>query len=413
MTTFPTNPDVIVVGAGAAGLSAAKALQVKGFDVVVLEADAHVGGRCITDTSTFATPFDRGGSWLHCGPINPLVPVAEQMGEDLDKARWVCNRVHTGGASLTGAEVGDYRQYHERMWEEIRKAGKLTTDASVASALPSSPWKDTAKHWVAQMQGGDAEFVSVADVSQFSDADGDWLVTGGLGAFVKRLHADVTVHLNCPVTKVDYSSAGVSAVTPQGTISAKCIVLTVSTGVLAAETIEFSPALPEAKTSAIHQLPMGLLNKVGLEFDPDWTGARQGEMADYTSGGDGFCTLLFGFYNTPLAVGFLAGRFADRMENEGAGTEFCLQALRDIFGNDVVKHVRKTSETGWRANPYTLGSYSYASPSGAGARAKLAEPIDGKVYFAGEATIPTAYATVHGAYQSGLNVAGHIASALR
>lgn len=402
--TLPSNPDVIVVGAGAAGLSAAKALQARGVNVIVLEADDHVGGRCITDATTFSTPFDRGGSWLHSAPINPLARLAENAGEDLHKAPWDWSWVHTPDGPLDAADLPTYSRYHEAMWDSIKKAGKGSPDMSVASTLPASPWQDSAKHWVAQMQGGDADVVSATDVSRYADADGDWLVAGGLGAFVRRLHGDVPVRLNCPVTKIDYSGVGVRVTTPDGVVQAKRLILTVSTGVLAAEKIEFTPALPPEKHAAVHQLPMGLLNKVGFEFDPTWAGAHQGQMADFGAGGDAFCTILFGFFDTSLTVGFLAGRCGDQIEAEGPGaaTDFCMQGLRAIFGEGIEKHILRTDETAWRGNPYTLGSYSYAKPLGADARAILAAPLDDRVFFAGEATMPDAYATVHGAWRSGV-----------
>lgn len=407
MTSLPSNPDVIVVGAGAAGMSAAKSLISKGFEVVVLEADDHVGGRCITSTSLFDTPFDLGGSWLHSAQANPLARLAEQKGIRLHKSPWEWVWTYANGRSLTTAEMPEYNQYHSDIWRAINHAGASTGDVSVETTLPPSPWKETAKHWVPQMLGADADVTSALDVHRYQDAEGDWLVAGGLGAFVRNLHSDVPVRLNCPVTKIDYSGAGVVAETPVGNLSAKSIIVTVSTGVLAAETIRFFPELPLAKQSAIHQLPCGLLNKIGIEFDPSWKQAQQGQTADYQKSGEAFCTLLFGFYDTSLAVGFVSGRFADLLESEGAGsaTDFCLQGLKSVFGADVTKSIRRTHETAWRSQPNTLGAYSYALPGGANARTVLAEPIDDKVYFAGEATIPHAYATVHGAYQSGLDIA--------
>ena len=411
---LPTDPDVVVVGAGTAGLAAATALQDLGLEVLALEAADHVGGRCITDTTSLSMPFDRGGSWLHSAAINPLARIAEAKGEDLHKADWDWNWVRTPERSLAGPELAGYRDYHDRMWQAIKDAGAAGEDVSAAAALPPSPWRETARHWVAQMQGGDADAVSAADVQRYAEADGDWLVAGGLGAFVRRLHADAPVRLNCPVTKIDALGRDVRVTTPDGTVQAKAVVVTVSTGVLASNKIEFSPPLPDAKKAAVADLPMGLLNKVGFEFDPHWAGAHQGEMADYASCGDAFCTLLFGFYDSPLAVGFLAGRFASETEAEGPGaaTAYCLQALRDIFGSDVDKSIRTSCETAWRGDPHTLGSYSYATPSCADARAVLAAPVDGKIYFAGEATMKDAYATVHGAYQSGLNAAALLAKRL-
>ena len=93
---LPTsNPDVVIVGAGIAGLSAAKTLKKFGYSVVVLEAEAFIGGRCFTDNSTFKVPFDVGGSWLHSAKINPLARLAEKNGVRLHKKNWDWTWVHS------------------------------------------------------------------------------------------------------------------------------------------------------------------------------------------------------------------------------------------------------------------------------------------------------------------------------
>lgn len=413
MTRLPTQPDVIVVGAGTAGLSAAHTMRQRGLEVVVVEAASRAGGRCFTDTTLFETPFDVGGSWLHSAPINPLARLAEETGTVLHKAGWDWTWVVEGDRRLTGAETQDYGRYHRDMWTAVEKAGDGPEDMTPAAALPASRWTDTAGHWIAQMQGADCDVTSARDAARYDAARGDWLVEGGLGAFVARLFADVPVRLNCPVREIDTTGPRVRAVTSGGTIEADQLVLTVSTGVLRAEAIRFTPALPAAKLAALENLPNGLLNKIGLEFDPDWQEAHQGQMADYRPSPEEFCTLLFGFFDSPLAVGFVAGRFADQLEAEGAGaaTAFCLQALRDLFGNDVTKHVRRNSETAWRSNANALGSYSYARPGGADARSVLAQPVDDRLFFAGEATMPNTYATVHGAYLSGIAAADKVIAA--
>ena len=411
MSSLPQNPDVIVVGAGTAGLSAAKSLQEAGLEVAVLEAAAHVGGRCITDTSTFAMPFDRGGSWLHSGQINPLAEIAEESGLHLHKKHWEWERVFAQDRILNEQETVEYTRYQEAMWENINSIGlNGGADTSIEEVLPTSPHKSTAKHWVPQMLGGDADVTSTADVTRYADAEGDWLVSGGLGAFIKTLHSSVTVELNCPVSRIDYSGSGVQATTPKGVVSANYLISTVSTGVLSAETLEFTPALPNKKLQAISELPNGLLNKIGIDLDPNWNEVWEGYTADYHKEGEEFCTLLFGFFNTSLAIGFTSGRFAVLLEKEGPGsaTEFCLQGLRSLFGNDVTKYVRRTTETAWQSDPTTCGSYSYALPGCADARTVLAEPVADRLFFAGEATIPSAYATVHGAYLSGKDVAEKI-----
>ena len=100
MTELPINPDVIIVGAGVAGLSAAERLRTSGFDVIVLEAADHTGGRCVTDNQIFSTPFDLGAAWLHCTDVNPLADRAEWSGETLFKEDPVFQKVHFRGQDL-------------------------------------------------------------------------------------------------------------------------------------------------------------------------------------------------------------------------------------------------------------------------------------------------------------------------
>lgn len=408
------TPDVIVVGAGAAGLSAALQLRAVGIETVVLEAAGHTGGRCVTDTATFSVPFDRGGSWLHSAPINPLARLAEERGAVLHKAPWTSARVMARGHRLSAEEVSHYGAYHKEMWAAIEAHGAETVDMPTLAALPDGPWKETAAHWVAQMTGGDADVTSVHDSYNYADAEGDWLVAGGLGGFIQELHAGVQVEVNCPVEKIDYAGTGVRVTTSRGVLEAKHLILTVSVGVLAAGNIEFTPALPAAKQDAIAALPNGLLNKVGIEFEPTWREATQGDMADYHTSDDAFCSLLFGFCGTDLAVGFVAGRFADALEREGPGaaTDYVLQGLRAMYGSDALRHVRKTDETAWRSNLLTLGAYSYAKPGGAGARRVLGTPLAERVFFAGEAVMSDTYSTVHGAFLSGKQAAQQVIDTL-
>ncbi|MEZ8007383.1 MAG: FAD-dependent oxidoreductase [Amylibacter sp.] len=404
------NPDVVIVGAGTSGLSAAKKLKKNGFSVVVLEAKAFVGGRCITDKSTFRTPFDIGGSWLHSAVINPLARLAEENGISLHKKSWDWTWVYSNGTLLTPQQVKEYGKYHTSMWLAANQAGAETLDQSVEKTLPQSPWKKLVKNLIAPMLSADPDVTSSADVYQYADAEGDWLLDGGLGTFIRNLHSDVNVVVNCPVSKVNYSGKGVKIETPIGSINAKYVILTVSTSVLAAEHIKFTPQLPKWKLEAINLLPTGVLNKIGLEFDPGWQEAHQGESVNYLVGESDFCTINFGFYDTNLAVGFVAGRFAEQLEKEGVGaaTNFCIEGVKAVFGNNVTKYIQKTTETAWKGNLHTLGSYSYALPGAKDARLKLSATLGNRLFFAGEATMLNAQATVHGAYLSGIRAAEEI-----
>ena len=375
-----------------------------------MEAKAFVGGRCITDKSTFRTPFDIGGSWLHSAVINPLARLAEENGISLHKKSWDWTWVYSNGTLLTPQQVKEYGKYHTSMWLAANQAGAETLDQSVEKTLPQSPWKKLVKNLIAPMLSADPDVTSSADVYQYADAEGDWLLDGGLGTFIRNLHSDVNVVVNCPVSKVNYSGKGVKIETPIGSINAKYVILTVSTSVLAAEHIKFTPQLPKWKLEAINLLPTGVLNKIGLEFDPGWQEAHQGESVNYLVGESDFCTINFGFYDTNLAVGFVAGRFAEQLEKEGVGaaTNFCIEGVKAVFGNNVTKYIQKTTETAWKGNLHTLGSYSYALPGAKDARLKLSATLGNRLFFAGEATMLNAQATVHGAYLSGIRAAEEI-----
>ncbi len=404
---LPANPDVVVIGAGAAGLAAARTLMEGGKSVVVLEAGTAIGGRCFAETETFGVPFDRGGAWMHSAAINPLVPLAEQAGFTIHKQEWAYGTVHTNRRTLTETEICEYDDYLGAMWSAVDAPTTDGSDVAVADLLPDGLWRDTARHWIAQYDSRDADQVASGDRAAYENAEGDWLLGEGLGTLIARLGARVPVQLNCPVTAVDWSGKRIAVTTALGKIETDQVVVTVSTGVLAAERIAFTPNLPDDKLSAVADLPTGLLNKVGLLFDGGAQAFPEGYLADYHAGGEQFCSILFGFCGTDLAVAFVAGRFGQELEaqGEGAGTDFCLEGLRKMFGNDVTKQICKTGETAWMGNPLTLGSYSAARPGRSHVRAVLAEPVDGRLYFAGEATIARAFATVHGAHLSGIETA--------
>ena len=410
MTSKQLNPDVVVIGSGVSGLSTAKSLKDIGYSVIVLEAASHIGGRCVTDNSIFDIPFDLGGSWLHSADINPLARIAEQKNFKLHKKNWSNTWVHSNGVNLTSKQIREYIQYIEKMWQNINNIDASKKDLSVEKFLPKSKWKGIAKNQIAQMLAADPELSSALDVFHFTNSKGDWLVENGLGAFIKHLFNDIGVVTDCPATTIDYSSNGVKVETPEGIINAKYAVLTVSTGVLANEKIKFFPELPIRKKEAINNLPIGLLNKIGFEFDLSWQEAHQGQTADYLIGDRDFCSIEFGFYDSNIAVGFVGGRFAEELEIDGLGsaTNFCCDALKAIFGNKIVKFINKTTETAWKSNTNSYGSYSYALPGGFEAREILAETLNDRLFFAGEATMSNSQATVHGAFLSGIKVAEKI-----
>jgi monoamine oxidase len=357
--------------------------------------------------SALGVPFDRGGAWIHSAAINPLAPLAAKAGFTIHHQNLQVCRAHIGGRKLEASEVRAYDDYLGDMWTAIEEAAADGRDVAASEVLPQSPWREAAQHWISMYDAVDADQASTGDRAGYEHADEDWLLAEGLGALIAHLGAQVPVQLNCPATSVDWTGPRVAVTTPEGKVETDAVVVTVSTGVLAAGRIGFTPGLPDDKLQAIADLPMGLLNKVAFLFDAAHLGVADGEFADYHAGGAQFCNFALRLCGSDLSVGFVAGRFGQDLEAQGPGaaTAFCIEGLRALFGTHITRQVRGTDEVGWMSNPLTMGSYSATRPGRAGARAVLAEPLDGRIFFAGEATNPRAYATVHGAHLSGCEAA--------
>ena len=165
-------------------MSASKSLREMGLSTIVLEANGHAGGRCVTDVSQFSVPFDRGGSWLHSAEINPLAQIAVDTGSKIHKEPWNWTWVHSLGHDLGPQEVAEYRDYQQALWAIVDDAGGGDIDCTPLSAMPDGAWTRTIRHSIAQMLAGDGDVTSATDSRNYIKAPGDWLVEGGLGNFI-------------------------------------------------------------------------------------------------------------------------------------------------------------------------------------------------------------------------------------
>ena len=413
MSALTQTPDVVVVGAGAAGLAAGRRLMEAGRDVIVLEAAGHIGGRCITDNESFPIAFDRGGSWLHAATANPLTPIARELGLSIVEDEHSPRQVSVKGRMLSATEVGDYIAYNEAIYGAIQAAGEAGRDVPATDFLTEGPYRHCTESVLSWIHSVDASGVSTLDYSRFCKAEGEWLLREGLGTVIARHGAEVPVALSTPVTGIDSSGGAVRVATPDGTLETKAVVVTVSTGVLAAEAIRFTPELPDAKRAAIADLPCGVLNKTALLFDGGLPTGPDDRYSYFPTEGEGIGVRV-NYLGSDLAICFTGGSFGIGLEEEGPGasTEFALEGLTAAFGSEVRKRCVKSEETRWWTYPLTRGAYSGARPGRADARYALAEPVDGRLFFAGEATIPEWTATVAGAHLSGLRAAEEALAAL-
>lgn len=406
MNSFSTDYDVIVIGAGAAGLAATKELRAWGLNVLCLEAADRSGGRCFTDTTSFGVPFDHGAHWLHNRPRNPFVEIGHAFGFDIYPTP---ETYMTEGGMEADKELTEILDRFEAKMDEAAEAGQ---DLSAADLFDvTGAWTHTAASLFALPMGRDLDEISVIDKTE-GWIEENWFCREGFGALLSRYHASTPVTLSTPVTRVKSTRNGVEVSTPDATIRAKAVVVTVSQGVLAADTIAFDPPLEPDRREAIEGITMGTYNHTALLFEPGaipvpddiWLSFRIDETRDGSVRGGG---VLCNIGGTGLCSYETAGRFSQELEQSGvdAATEFALEALTRMFGNGVRAKFISSEMTNWTQNPWTRGSYSGALPGCAHLRPRLKQPHAERVFFAGEAMSNTNRGTVAGAHQEGIRAA--------
>jgi monoamine oxidase len=431
MPFAPPDVDVVVVGAGLAGLGAATALRDAGRSALVLEASARIGGRAWTayPPELGGVWFDMGAVWLHAAERNPLVPIAQQAGEVLLRADELRReRTFVGQHEATPAEYADYAAAWPRFEDMAARILRTRADAKlaeVARALPGDSWAVTVETW-------EGPIICCAEADEFSLLDwqrnvlsGSNLVPqGGIGAFVaRRLGARLDIRLSTPVTRIDWNGQGgrVTMHTPRGAITAGAAIVTVSTGVLAAGAIGFDPPLPPHVQSCIHALPMGLAMKVALRATgPDRLDLPLHCSVDHQVTRSGEPTMNFQCWphGRDYVQGWVGGSTAWTLAREGeaAAVDFALGQLRAMFGAGVDRlfapriksagRLGATLVTRWDADPWVRGAYAYVRPGDAEARTGLGRPLsDGHLLFAGEACHDGFAGTVAGAWISGQDAA--------
>lgn len=394
---FPSDPEVLIIGAGAAGIAAARALRAKGTSCLVLEGGPRPGGRAHTCT-TLGAPFDHGATWLHAAGRNPLTLLAQgAMNHDEVRER----HVWLGTRWADGAELAAIAAAEDR-FEAALEAARTQPDRPVSEIAPrGGPWDETVTHWLCtQIQAREAEYLSAHDQADNALEGPNLLLPGGIGALVAGLAQGLPIRLNSRVERLDWSGPGVVAEGAFGRIRAARAIVTVSTGVLAAGGIRFTPELPAGHQQAIHDLPMALLTKFAFRCQdrlgiPPFHTLRRAAMPG-RAGPMGFILWPFG---RDHLFGFVGGEQAWALSRQPR--EDTLRAARaeleSILGPAPLG---QSLVTGWGTDPLFLGSYSQARPGGAGARAVLRQPL-GPLRFAGEATALGLAGTVGGAWLEG------------
>jgi len=404
--------DVVIVGGGAAGIGAARRLAAHGASALLLESSPGLGGRAHTQ-DLGGYPLDLGCEWLHSGDRNAWVDIAEASGFPVDRSDppWV--KAHPSLDEDKNDKEAAWKAYGD--WEERLRTVASGSDRASDALEVGGKWNAYVRAIAGFMSGVAPEAISAADFLAYDDAstDKNWNLPLGYGTLVAAsLPSSTALRLGTPAKRIDMTADGVAVATRAGTVRAGAAILTVSTAVLAGDAIRL-PAGTEPWREAAAALPLGRNEKVFLEigrdpaFAPDshaYGDLKDTRSASYSIRPNGW----------PVIEAFLGGEGARILEEEGpaAGFAYVSAQLVALFGSEVALAMRPLTATSWSRMASIGGAYSCALPGEAGARARLAQPFEDHLFFAGEATHPFDFTTAHGAHDSGVRAADEALAAL-
>lgn len=420
---------VLVIGAGMAGLAAAKKLREGGKQVVVLEARTRIGGRIHTHTGWSDARVDLGATWIHGdSDSNPLAVQARSIGARLATTSYTSYETFdSDGTLLDSAARSQVKKLQTALEKTLAAAQDAATDQSVRDAARSGLGYATRSEadkkridflinsTIEHEYAGEATKLSTYWYDNMAEyAGNDALFLDGFKVLLDALASGLDIRFGQVVTRIAHDSTGVTVSTTSGSFTASRVVVTLPLGVLQSGAVTFSPALPSAKQTAISRLGMGVYNKCYLRFphafwntQVDWLEyiperAYYGQWAEWVS--------FVRPTGQPILLGFNAAAFGKTIESwsDQEIVADAMDTLRTMYGDDIPAPT-SWAITRWASDPYARGSYSCNLVGSTPAmRGNLAANVARRLYFAGEATEKTHFATAHGAYLSGQRAASEI-----
>jgi monoamine oxidase len=406
-----SEADVIVIGAGAAGIAAARACRAQGRSVVVLEARARPGGRAHT-VDAGGWPVDLGCGWLHSADRNPLVQIARDLGFQVDERAppW---RDSNRALGFARGEHAAFRAAQGAFYDRLEEAALAPDDSQAARWLtPGDAWNPLINAVSTYVNGTELERLSTKDFVNYHDTEINFRVVEGYGALFAKLAEGQPVLYDCAASVVDHSGLRLRVVTAKGDMHARALIVTAPTNVIASGALRFAPDIPD-KVEACAALPLGVANKIflaahGAEDLPD--NARLFGARDRTDVG----AYHFRPFGRPMIEGYFGGQFGRDVEKGGlAGfADIAINEIAAALGSSWMTRLTPLRASFWASDPHALGSYSHALPGEWARRAQFAEPFENRIFFAGEASSLHDFSTAHGAWESGERAAAQALGAL-
>ncbi|WP_420141497.1 flavin monoamine oxidase family protein [Sphingomonas sp.] len=398
--------EVVIIGAGAAGIAAARRLRGAGRTVLLIEAMGRIGGRAHTVLAD-GLPVDLGAGWLHSAERNPLVAIAESSGVGIDRtpAAW---RKQLRNLAFPLADQHAAEKAYAELDAGLR-AGPAD-DVAGNAITQDHPWRGYLDMLSGALNGAELDHVSARDYLAYDDAasDTDWRLPSGYGALIAGAAADLPLRLGVAATAIDDGGRRIAVETSAGTIMADAAIIAVPTDILARGDIRFSPRVDDHLHAAAC-LPLGRVDKLFLAIDrPDAIPAESHMLGDPRAALTGSYYLRP--FGRPLIECFFGGIAARAMEKVGdAGrAAFTIDELGRLLGSDFARGLHPVAGSWWHAEPTIGGAYSHARPGESAQRAVLARPLSERLAFAGEACSREDYSTVHGAWASGIAAAATV-----
>lgn len=439
----PQQDKVVIVGAGAAGLAAARHLSNFGYEVTVMEARNRIGGR-VWDVQNQSTTVGRGAQIINGCINNPFTMMCEQAGFEVQKLHHRCDLVEEGGQSVDSTSDKRVDFHFNAMLDAVaewRKDKKLSEDVPLGKKLlemhknfqeETDVTFTPLEERLLQFHISNLEYACGSHLANVSSLHWDQneafpqfagehvLLPKGYSAILEKLSHGLDIRTNMEVTSIDYSAKDVVVKTKQGTdVTCSKVIITVPLSILQEASITFQPPLTSEKIKAIHSLGAGITEKVILEFPTRfWASRVQGTeyfgRLPVTDKDRGFFSVFYDMTGNSdkndgyILMTVISGEAVEEMKKIGDDKVIanCLAYLKALFPNEDVPNPTNSFVTHWYNEPYSKMSYSYIKTGGSGeVYETIADSVNNKIFFAGEATNRLFPQTVTGAYLSGIREA--------